>query len=216
MRAVRLGSYSMWATLASTPSLSLRRKSMTRYWRLWPPPMWRVVMRPWLLRPPVLDSGRRSNFSVVDRVISAKSATDEPRRPGVVGLYLRIAMFSSPLSRPSADCREDVDGARLQRHDGALGVLALAGAEAGAAGLADAVDRVDRCDLDAEDLLDGELDLGLRRAGVHEERVLALVDEPVALLGDDRLQDDVARVLVDGGHAETSSMEPAFDATNPS
>src|SRR5918995_3548827 len=49
-------------------------------------------MRPWLLRPPVLDSGRRSDFSGVDRVISAKSATDEPRRPGVVGLYLRIAI----------------------------------------------------------------------------------------------------------------------------
>jgi hypothetical protein len=28
----------------------------------------------------------------VDRVISAKSATLEPRRPGVVGLYLRIGM----------------------------------------------------------------------------------------------------------------------------
>src|SRR6478609_7304085 len=125
MRAVRLGSYSMCATLASMPSLSLRRKSMTRYWRLWPPPMWRVVMRPWLLRPPVLDSGRRRDFSGVDRVISAKSATDEPRRPGVVGLYLRIAMVMCPSSRPSADCREDVDGARLERHDRALGVLAL-------------------------------------------------------------------------------------------
>ncbi len=34
-----------------------------------------------------------SAFPGVDRVISAKSATDEPRRPGVVGLYLRIAMF---------------------------------------------------------------------------------------------------------------------------
>src|SRR6478736_4784656 len=173
-------------------------------------------MRPWLLRPPVLDSGRRSDFSGVDRVISAKSATDEPRRPGVVGLYLRIAMFSSPLSRPSADCREDVDGARLQGHDGALGVLALAGAEAGAAGLADAVDRVDRSDLDAEDLLDRELDLGLGRAGVHEERVLALIDEPVALLRDDRPQDDVARVLIKVGHAETSSVAPDFDATKAS
>ena len=57
-------------------------------------------------------------------------------------------------------------------------------------------------------------------AGVHEERVLALVDEPVALLGDDRLQDDVARVLVQGrlqvAHAETSSVAPLFDATNAS
>src|SRR3954451_23851797 len=93
MLAVRLGSYSMCATLALTPSLSLRRKSMRRYWRLWPPPMWRVVMRPALLRPPVFGSGRSSDFSGVDRVISAKSATDEPRRPGVVGLYLRIAMI---------------------------------------------------------------------------------------------------------------------------
>src|SRR5690348_718733 len=49
-------------------------------------------MRPWLLRPPVFGSGRVSDFSGVVRVISTKSATDEPRRPGVVGLYLRIAM----------------------------------------------------------------------------------------------------------------------------
>jgi ribosomal protein L2 len=42
--------------------------------------------------------GRRgasgSDFSGVVRVTSTKSATDEPRRPGVVGLYLRIAMIS--------------------------------------------------------------------------------------------------------------------------
>ena len=37
MRALRFGSYSMAATFAGTPSL-FRRKSMTRYWRLWPPP----------------------------------------------------------------------------------------------------------------------------------------------------------------------------------
>src|SRR5690606_18227953 len=49
-------------------------------------------MRPWLLRPPFLGSGSTSDFSGVVRVISAKSATLEPRRPGVVGLYLRIAM----------------------------------------------------------------------------------------------------------------------------
>src|SRR6187200_1157648 len=177
-------------------------------------------MRPWLLRPPVLASGRRRDFSGVDRVISAKSATDEPRRPGVVGLYLRIAIVLCPSSRSSADGREDVDGARLERDDRALGVLALAGAEAGAAGLAHAVERVDRSHLDAEDLLDRELDLGLGRAGVHEERVLALVDEPVALLRHDRLEDDVAGVLVQGrlqvGHAETSSVAALFAAMNAS
>ena len=43
------------------------------------------------------------DFSGVDLVISAKSATDEPRRPGVVGLYLRIAIVLSsfvPSRRP--------------------------------------------------------------------------------------------------------------------
>ena len=33
-----------------------------------------------------------SDFSGVERVISAKSETLAPRRPGVVGLYLRIPM----------------------------------------------------------------------------------------------------------------------------
>src|ERR1700712_4826678 len=117
----------------------------------------------------------------------------------------------------SADGREDVDGARLQRDDGALGVLALTGAEAGAAGLSRAVRPRDGLDLDAEDLLDRQLDLGLVRAGVHEERVLALVDQAVALLGHHGTQDHVARVLVvDRAHAETSSADEPFDAMNAS
>src|SRR4029078_1226518 len=55
-----------------------------------------VVIRPWALRPPFFGSGASSDFSGVDRVISAKSATLEPRRPGVVGLYLRIAIVYTP------------------------------------------------------------------------------------------------------------------------
>jgi hypothetical protein len=43
--------------------------------------------------PPFLGSGRTNDFSGVDRVISVKSATLEPRRPGVVGLYLRIPII---------------------------------------------------------------------------------------------------------------------------
>src|SRR5690606_17147616 len=158
-------------------------------------------MRPVLLRPPVLGSGRSSDFSGVDRVISAKSATEEPRRPGVVGLYLRIAMV---CSFRSADSREDVDRAGLQLDDGALGVLALASAEAGTARLADAIESVDALHLDAEDLLDRELDLGLRRARVALERVAAHVDERVALLRHDRADDDVARVLVVAAHRFSS------------
>src|SRR5690606_26936859 len=121
--------------------------------------MWRAVMRPELLRPPDLLSGRTSDFSGVDRVISTKSATELPRRPGVVGLYLRmpIDLFLKPLGPGSAGSAEDGDGALAQRREGALGVLATAQAEARATGLALAVDRAHRRDLDArEDLLDRE------------------------------------------------------------
>src|SRR3954471_3967557 len=138
MRDVRFGSYSMCATLAGTPSLSARRKSIRRKARLWPPPWCRAVPFPWTWRPPRPCSGRTSDFSGWSRVTSAKSATLEPRRPGVVGLYLRIAIADSVLylwsgvvragvgRPPRSDARapEDLDAvARCQRDDGALGVL---------------------------------------------------------------------------------------------
>src|SRR5436190_4692374 len=142
MRAVRFGSYSMCATLAGTPSLSTRLKSISRYWRLWPPPWWRVVTRPWALRPPRLGSGRSRDFSGVDRVISAKSATLEPRRPGVVGLYLRIGMKQNPLADRAA---EGLDAVALSQLDHrALGRLALAEARPGALALTLAVRGVHR------------------------------------------------------------------------
>ena len=80
-----------------------------------------------LLRPPFLCSGRTSDFSGVDRVTSTKSATLEPRRPGVVGLYLRIPMALSVLSgrsRSGDRASEDVDAvAGGDGDDRALGVL---------------------------------------------------------------------------------------------
>src|SRR4051812_21785322 len=170
-----------------------------------------MVTRPVELRPPVLCSGRTSDFSGVERVISTKSATEAPRRPGVVGLYLRIPMGSVPnlCSRRagSADrSAEDVDRALAEGDDRALRVLALAEPELRPPRLALAVDGVHRLDLDREDLLDRDLDLGLVRAGVHDERVLPLVEQPVALLRDDRRDEDVARVLGDGGHFVPSRL----------
>src|SRR4051794_4208612 len=181
----------MCATFAGTPSLSLRRKSITRYARLWPPPWWRVVTLPWTLRPPLPCSGRISDFSGVERVISAKSETLEPRRPGVVGLYLRIPMSvkssvpdcssrerSSPLPGRSRRCSEQVDRLATggQRDDRALGALTRAIAGAGALALSLAVERVHGIDLDAEDLLDRNLDLRLVRIRVHDERVGVVLD----------------------------------------
>src|SRR3954454_18696288 len=103
MRAVRFGSYSMCATFAGTPSLSDRLKSIRRYWRLCPPPWCRAVILPCTFRPPRLDSGASSDFSGVVRVISAKSDTLAPRRPGVIGLYLRIAMSVVSLADRAAE-----------------------------------------------------------------------------------------------------------------
>src|SRR3954463_10751150 len=181
---------------------------MTRYARLWPPPLCRVVIRPCALRPPLPCSGRTSDFSGSVRVISAKSETLAPRRPGVVGLYLRIPItLVSQLLSLGRLLPEQVDRLTAcgQRDDGALGALARAVSGTGALALALAVGGVHRRDLDLEDLLDGDLDLGLVRVGVNDERVDVVLDQPVGLLGDDRRQDDVARIG-DGRHqAETSS-----------
>src|ERR1700761_2806415 len=212
MFAVRFGSYSMCAPFALTPSLSLRRKSITRYARLWPPPLWRVVIRPCALRPPLPCNGLMSDFSGVERVISAKSETLAPRRPGVVGLYLRIPMSVKSLCPRLRRRAEQFDrlAAGRQRHDGALGALPLAESRPGALALALAVCGVHRGHLDREDLLDRDLDLRLVRVRVDQERVDVVIDQAVGLLRDDRGQDDVAGVS-DGRHqAETSSAVWVF------
>src|SRR5919202_2633674 len=98
MYAERFGSYSIAATLAGTPSLR-RLKSIFRYRRFAPPPRWRAVLRPWTLRPPDFVSPSTSVFSGSLFVTSAKSGYVEKRRPGLVGLGLRIGIARYP-SRP--------------------------------------------------------------------------------------------------------------------
>src|SRR3712207_1292584 len=99
-----------------------------------------------------------------------------------------------PMSGPSP---EDVDGTLAQGDDRALGVLALAGPGPGAALLALAVEGVDRLDLYADNLFEGNLDLGLVRPRVDQERVLALVQQRVGLLRHDWGAQHVARVLAE-------------------
>src|SRR5881628_1022322 len=91
MRAVRFGSYSTLATRAGMANLS-RRKSMRRYCRLCPPLMYRLVIWPLLLRPPVRFSGSSSDFSGVVFVTSAKSETERNRVAEVTGLNCRMPM----------------------------------------------------------------------------------------------------------------------------
>src|SRR5690242_6963655 len=158
-------------------------------------------MRPCALRPPLPCSGRTSDFSGWSRVISAKSETLAPRRPGVVGLYLRIAITLVSQLLSLGRCSEQIDrlAALSQCDDCALGALTSAVAGAGALALALTVGGVHRRDLDLEDLLDGDLDLGLVRVRVNHERVNVVLDQPVGLLRDDRRQDNVAGIS-DGRH----------------
>ena len=93
--------------------------------------------------------------------------------------------------------------------DRALGVLTLAEAVTRATRLALTVERVDRVDLDAENLLDGDLDLGLVGPRVDDEGVFAFVEQAVGLLGDDRCDQDVARVLGVDAHLASSSVAAA-------
>src|ERR1700734_2369707 len=98
MYADRFGSYSISATLAGIPSLR-RLKSILRYRRLAPPPRWREVLRPLELRPPDFFRPSVSDFSGVERVISAKSGYETNRIPGDVGFGLRIGIDYSGASK---------------------------------------------------------------------------------------------------------------------
>src|SRR6202046_5599200 len=107
MYAERFGSYSMCATFAGSPSFK-RLKSILRYRRLAPPPRWREVLRPLELRPPDFFRPSVSDFSGVERVISAKSGYETNRIPGDVGFGLRIGIGYSGTSerrRPSRPAR---------------------------------------------------------------------------------------------------------------
>src|SRR3712207_8495062 len=97
MYDVRLGSYSIAATRAAMPSLR-RLKSTLRYSRLAPPPRWRAVLRPRALRPPDFLRPSVRLFSGSVFVISEKSGYETKRRPGLVGLGLRIGMAYSSRS----------------------------------------------------------------------------------------------------------------------
>src|SRR5215210_745313 len=101
MWAERFGSYSIAATFAGTPSLR-RLKSILRYLRLAPPPRWREVTRPYELRPPDFFSPSVSDFSGSVFVTASCWRNVAKRRPGEVGLYFLIAIYSIPWPSKSS------------------------------------------------------------------------------------------------------------------
>src|SRR5438874_8103293 len=182
MRAVRFGSYSIAATLAGTPNFS-RRKSMRRYCRLWPPPRYRAVIWPLLLRPPVPRRGSTSDFSGVVFVISPKSDTERNRVAGVTGLNCLMPMSAL----------EHLDRVALfERHDGLLPRRAAAHVAAIALPLGAYHQGPHVRHGHLEQRLDGGADLRLGGLRLHPERVfLAGLERRRGLFGDDRRDDHV-------------------------
>src|SRR6058998_2747864 len=165
MRHVRFGSYSIAATLAGTPNFS-RRKSMRRYCRLWPPPRYRDVIWPLLLRPPVPRFGSSSDFSGVVFVISSKSDTERNRVAGVTGLNCRIPI--SALEHGDRIALFEGHDRFFPRQPSARARHAqTAGAPPGAHD-----QRPDVRHGHLEERLDSRADLRLRGLRVHTERVL--------------------------------------------
>ena len=168
-----------------------RLKSILRYRRLAPPPRWRdglaavgvaaagllEALDERLLRLGLRDLGevgvrRRSadRGSWAWACESASAQSSRPCRPWKIGIVspartCTIAFFHARV-RPA--CEPAALGLGLDRH------------------------RADLDDLDVEELLDGLADLRLVRVGVDAERVLVGGGEHVALLADDRADDDLA------------------------
>src|SRR3990170_1552182 len=117
-----------------------------------------------LFRPPVRFSGSVRLFSGVVFVTSSNVETLMKRRPGLVGLYF-LRAIRLVLLRRSRSFRP-----RLHLED------------------------VHVLDVDLEELLDGLAHLRLVRVLVHPEGVLAVGDQAVALLRDDRSEQHFVRV----------------------
>src|SRR5215211_6945647 len=119
------------------------------------------------------------------------------------------------FSRSNLGSFEDLDRLALaQLHDRLLPARPAAADHPAPFRLRADLDDVDGLNLDAEELLDGLPDLRLVGVLVHAERVLAVLEQAVALLGDDRREQDFVRMET---HAAprfwTSSSAPSVTSS---
>src|SRR5262252_5681988 len=139
----------------------------------------RLVIRPWLLRPPVPILPSVSALTGLPFHSSERLIRTVPRRLAVTGLNCRSAIL--------CEARGEIDRlAGGQLHECLLHIRTLPRAAAEALGLALLHQRVDRYDGDAEQPLDRRLDLALVRIARDAEHELAMLGQRGCLLGDHR------------------------------
>src|SRR6195952_5418565 len=196
MRAVRLGSYSMCATLAGTPEVDETVGTLV--------PAALVPGGDPAVNIPATLGVERSDQRLLGRRAGELGEIGHRGPTTTRSGRLVFTDTHSPLVLFASGAGEDLDrlAVRRQRDDRALGCFALSEAGPGALALALPVERVHRGHLDIENLLDGNLDLGLISIRVHQEGVPAGLEQAVALLGNHRRQDDVARI---GDHFASST-----------
>src|SRR4249919_1377004 len=165
--------------------------------------MWRVVMRPWWLRPPVLPFFSTSAANGAPLCRSGVTTRTAERRPGEVGLKVINAMgLSSGLGH------HHVDRLAFGQLDVRLApVAALTLAKLEGLVLALHVHHVHRFDLDVENLLDRCLDVSLGGGLRDFENVLIRhFLQARGLFGHARRADYFVHVIGDRAHASHSSI----------
>src|ERR1700690_3470061 len=198
MNAVRFGSYSSRSTVAGT--LNFRRlKSTMRYDCLWPPPRNRLVMRPWLLRPPEECCPSVRTLTGLPLHSSLRSTRMVPRRLAVTGLKCFSAIAATP---GSGEAGGQVDGLTRRELDiGFLHVAAPPRAATEPLRLALVDERVHAFQLHAEQSLDGCRYLRLGRLHRHLKHDRVLLAQRGRLLGDHRPADHRVHRLARNLHA---------------
>ena len=122
------------------------------------------------------------------------------RRPGLVGLNLRATARPAPLRRSRSTGPRGAGRSPSSSRACGLGPAAPLR-------LRPHLDDVDGLHLHVEELLDGLPDLRLVRVRMHAERVLPVLDQAVALLGDHRREQDFVRMEAHAAPRFSASLE---------
>src|SRR5690606_5337711 len=142
--------------------------------------------------PPDFLLGRINDFSGLSLVTSPKSEVVMNRREGVYGRYFLVGMSNPPSLREALELIDLLTW--LEGHDCLEAFRGAAGVPPLGLHLGPHLHEVHLRDVDVEDGHDGLLDLHAVGPRMHEERVLAVLHGHHGLLGEDRTEDDVARV----------------------